>query len=532
LIQQGKDHLQMERFNEALAVYEDAIAFCTNSPGITCTDEAINGYASAKFGIYRSYLQVSERAISSGKYDLAEVYINEARKYQQENSKEIIGDAAADVVTTKLAKAYVVKADTLISRKKFEQALVYCEKAATLCAVKADVDCGDDLERVFRKAYNGIYEDQLTASAAQLKAGSIDEADQTLSQARAYQSAHRDYISYTLPMDTLERKIQSIRYAQLISEGIVQCGYQSQRDAFAKFCQARLLERTYPFKRDTRLDSLLLATARPIFEEDLTGLDKMIQSERYDAAASLLSQMIKTAKECGLDQDSFISIGLEKANHQLLVAMCNYASDSLSVLQQNAEGFVQKGQYIQAVIVYEQALELVKINPTCGFDSSAISAHIADYRIPMEYQQLMILAENYLLQKDTQSFFSTYHGAELFYAEHRVANYRLSHKSLADLCKKNSDKRFLVLAFNFFVEKKMLADALEMLRAIKSVSSGDIMNQQQTLLGERLAELDHAIEPAMDPKTKVLVYTQGDKWFNGLKRSYLKTRNKLNSTVQ
>ena len=109
LQQQGMDYLKLEKFNESLAVIERAIRFCEGSPGINCGEQIYKDYASSKFGIYQSYLSVAEKAIQNARYELAEVYIIEARKYQRQNAKEIIGAAAADAVTSKLARAMVTQ---------------------------------------------------------------------------------------------------------------------------------------------------------------------------------------------------------------------------------------------------------------------------------------------------------------------------------------------------------------------------------------------------------------------------------------
>jgi hypothetical protein len=524
LIRQGYDYLKLEKFNEALEVFQNAIIFCSNSPGIVCTNRVYQGLASSKFGIYQSFLTVSEKAIKTGKYELAEVYIAAAREYQKENSSEIIGDAAADVVTTKLARAIIVRADTLNSAGKYDQALLLYDKAASLCAQKSEIDCGDDLERGYRKAYNGVYSSKLSTAYKSVTSGLLDHAEEQVNDARTYQQEHYKYITYTLPADTIDNRIQNLRYIKDITEALVLLKYQNCRPALALLDAARILSENYKFKRNSKLDSLLQVAAKPVLTEDLVIAEKLIASEKYDSAGILCDRIRQNLVDYKLQNDSVLPFTLDETVKLLHQNICRKAASNIAELKQSAFQFAQDTDYIAAQEKISSALIIAGINNNCGIDTVSILKLLQEYTLVADYQRMIINALSSLQSGDTIAFFKGYTEAGQYYYAHHPLAFNIRFSELTEICETHKDFGFLKQAISFMLTQEDPYNAIKVLKQIFEIGyPAEITSQLQIELGEALAQRDHATNSETDPASNISMHTGGDKWYTAFRKAYMKT---------
>ncbi len=524
LLQQGKDLLVLQKYNEALVVMEEALAFCSPGKGIRCSDELFTDFALARHGVYRSYLEVSEKAIQNGRFELAEVYIGEARKYQAANSRDIIGDAAADAVTEKLVKALRVKADTLSSRKKFEQALEFCLKARSLCTEGEGIRCDEDLEKAFRKAHNGIYERMLLLALGEADMRQTDAAEKRLQEARNYQQQYPDYISYTLPLDTIERKIWQIRYDSWIAEGRTLAAYHTAEDAHRLFSQSKAAEKKYRLRPDPALDSLLMINARPLLDTIYEAFSRNLKEARYDTADVHVKLMEQVMLESGWNKDPLLSEKLEQSKVLLHRAICGANAAKAGLIADSAETAFRLKNYPSGIAYLEDALAVLRTHPECRADSSFIINELNRCKPAAGYQRSLSLAQQKLHAGDTLNYFNLYYEADQRFRSITAAEFGLSHELLLDHICRRAEKQWLKKGFVFYAGRNAPDTSLLVLRAAMNhfIPATDFLSEQMRL-GEMLGRRDASLIPGADPKEKLLQYPVSEKWFAVFRKTYLKT---------
>lgn len=528
LQQQGMDYLKLEKFNESLQIIERAIRFCEGSPGLNCTDQIYKDYASSKFGIYQSYLSVAERATQSGRYDLAEVYITAARTYQRENAKEIIGAAAADAMTSRLAKAMVVKADTLNSKKKYEQALLWYDRAAALCDSVDVKDCAEGLDKGYRKAFNEIYSLKVSNAYKALKSGSLDNAEEMISEARSYQGQHTQYIVYTIPADTVFLSIQAARYHQHIRSGQALLQYYQYEEALLLFEKATALSQKYSFRKDPALDTLIPKCARPVMLMQTAHVKRSINMLQIDSAGIMLKLLDERLVSAHLENDSLLQSNLAALHVSLDSAICYMANARLTKMNNEGTLYSQQRKYIDALQIYKDALSFAQSYTSCNIDTTTFYSSYV-YSIPAaKYLKLLALAVEKLNATDTASYFSNYMEAEAFYNKSNIAGYGIIHKSLVTEICESSHLVLKVGGIRYFCKTQLPLAAFAILESQLTVNKPTSIQQQlQTEVGKLLAEIDFAKDPLADPIANINRLLNGRKWFNFLKKSYLGTWKRL-----
>jgi hypothetical protein len=397
------------------------------------------------------------------------------------------------------------------------------DKAASLCDMQRGIICSDDLERGYRKAYNGAYNDMLADAQAMLKAGLHDRAEELVNEARAYQKEHNVYIVYTVPADTTNRKLQLLKYNKYITDGRMWMNSLIFRPALQYFEKARDLSGQYNFKKDLSLDSLLAYTATPIIKEDMQLTREMIESEKLDSASKCIANIRSRLKNYGLSDDPVLGKGVMELEQEYNEAKCVVISRCINVALSNGNSRVRSQNYIAAISFFREAYRCVDTNRDCTTDSVAVYTALKKYADVGGYQAIMKTADEGFGNKDTLNYFRDYLRAEKYFSEHEIARFGLSHVPLAEWINQSNKISMLTRGFEFFIQSGKYTDCLCLLTRMKDLGMEiDKTFEMQDQLGEALAKCDKKISPPVDPKTNAQNYSKGDKWFAVLKKSYLK----------
>jgi hypothetical protein len=532
LQQNGADLLKLEKYNESLVVIQRAISFCEGSPGLSCDDKIYKDFAASKYGLFKSFLTVAEKALQSYRFDLAEVYIRAAREYQQANSHEIIGDAAADEVTVKLVKGLVARADTMTSRKKYEQALAMYDRASALCDSVDDKDCRTDLDKSYRRIYNAIYNQMVAGAYKSLKDGKPADAEKQIIEARLYSSEHSAYIVYLVPADTVFQSIQGYKYRQYMASAKSLIAYKQYQDAFLNLELARILENAYNVKRDPGLDTLLRIAGKEVVMADISRTANLLALNKTDSALICLKLIDFKTEFARLQSDSLLSAEISRLHAEFNREHCRNLEESISLCSDTASDYVSRQQYEIALIKYQSILQKATGDSLCKPDTSFFAEQIERLIPIITYRKQMYLADSALKAGDSVYFFSKYRDAEKFYLQKNLGSEGINHVSLYDFLKKQSTPALIYTAVLYYQGIALYEDAFKTISILKSLAVPDAHQKSlMSQLGQQLAAYDYSRNSNSDPVLNITGRTGADKWYTAFRKGYLKEWKRSQSLV-
>lgn len=533
LQQQGHDNLVLQKYNESVALIERGIRFCEGSPGLHCGEQIYKDYAASKYGLYQSYLSVAEKALQGGRYDLARVYVKEARDYQKKNQREIIGNVGADAVMVKLIQQLIKKGDTLCGRKKFDQALECYRKAAVECDSLEAGLCPAGLENGFKKAYNGLFSGKVQDAYRLLNNGAVDRAEQTLEEAKAFQSEHASYILYLIDYDTVYRAIRQFKYDRHVQTGVLSLKYVNYEDAFQSFEQAYLLSEQIRLREHKGLDSLLRLSGRPVLQTRIQRALALIPAQGAGPARVALDETDLRIQRCGLSDDSLLMAQLSSARVSIHNAYCGEISATCSDLLERGNHAADQKDYLAARALYDSALIMAKVAHDCHQDTTVLADALQRVGPAATYQGMLKRLQPYLLIGDTNAYFTGFLRACSFYREQQLAASGLPALDLVDQMAEASSSILKRRAVEFLLREGRTGEAL---RLMGLTLEGTKPDAQAVALLEKLAvrcaDDDFRSNPQGDPVVKVGTYTDAKTGFPVFRRVYLKRfKNLVRSVV-
>lgn len=523
LLTRGKEFNRLQKYNEAIEILEKCVSFCDSLPGYLCADSHVKSLASARFGIYQSYLSVAQKAIDNGKFELAEIYISDARNYQKIHKSAIINDAEALSKLEKIVVAYVAKGDTLIARKHYENGLTYLEKAKNI-AEKNGIQLPLTYEKSMKNAQVGIYTNMLNKCRRQLALKQAEAAETTLNEAIAHQNKYTGLITPSKAVDTLLAKIRQYQCDDMINNGVVALNAGNYLTALQHFDKAKKLEQTYVLKRYPPLDSLLMVSARPVIDNQLLLTEKLVVAGKPDSAQTMAENAASGLTAFGLSGDTALMLKLRLLKKDIFDLQCRQTRNKFETLMTRANMAVARQDYITADSLYAMAGIVTDSFPQCTIDIGQAIQGKKEYLLPCNYQKMLLKASKALFHGDHNSYFYNYSEAENFFKTMHLNSFGLVHPALTDQIAVSADTTFVFAAAEFMLQNNRPEDGLLCIKTLKKLH----YPQQQTKnlqlqSGAMMARKDFAVNKALQPNVIVVSYIGNDTWLAFFKSSYIKT---------
>ena len=524
----GNEYNTVQKYNEAIEIFEKCVSFCDSLTGYSCAGLHLKGLALARFGIYQSYLSVSQKAMDNGRPELAEIYISDARNYQKIYSSFIINDAEALSKLEKIMMTYVAKGDTLISKNKCEKGLSYLEKAKNI-SDKNKLSLPGSFDNSIRRAHSGIYQSMLKKCAEQIHSNQIETAGKTLDDAIDYQKKYAEIITPSKNIDSLQTKIKSFQYHVFISCGLITQNSNDHQTALQHFDQAKKLEQQYFFKRNPLLDSLIQVTAIPVITRQINIAEKLTAAKNLDAATALTDSISKSIVMHGLSNDTVLTAKARQLQKNIFDLRCGNAKELFDNYLKRADIAVAKQDFMASDSLYEKATIISDSFPKCHIDASPAIEGKKMYLLPRNYQHMLLMASNAMIQHDYNSFFYNYSEAEAFFKNMQLHSFGMVHQLLSDKVTMSSDTTFVLSATDFMIQKNRPDDALQCIKRLEKLNFSSARTKNMQLqAGGIMARKDHAINAAAQPSVLIVSYTGNNKWLKYFKSSYIKTWKSLN----
>lgn len=512
-----------QKYNEAIAGFDRAKWLCTSTPGLVCTEQVQKGLAQAKYGIYRSYLQVAEKAIQNGRLDIAGNYINQSMEYQKQNASDIISNSESVQWMGVLCKEYVMLGNRLNQQKKYDQAVVEFNKCDSLSQIYPAIGEVKGCKTGLCGARNGIYDNYLEDARAKLNANLLDAAEEKCQTAMAYQKSYKDDIFSDRDAVSVMALIKEKRYQIAIEKGRNYLNGGNHSDATKYFLEARGYQDQYIFKRNDSLGIFLRVAGKPLVASILEEGKVRAWGNKLSEARDSYQNATEAIKSYGLEKDKELEASMNELKNKIFSQECANAEQNYISNFDKAKKLMRDGDYALASVTLNMAIDVTSKNVLCNIDNSAAYKEQNRIKPAMEYQNRMFTVDDYAAQGNYTECVKQINTCGIFYNTNGIDSFGLKHPTVQEYILRSGDVNFVYFGADHFYGLKDYESSFRMLQDLKNRNYPVKFTKTiQTQLGGKMAIRDK-INGVTDYKIQLLKYTEGEKWYAVFSKAYKKS---------
>jgi hypothetical protein len=525
--------LKEEDFHAAVALYEKAKVYCTETPIASC-DELLQKYFSqAKYGIYNSFLVVSQKALDKEILDLAELYIFKAKDYQKENTSEIISATEADGLLKILANAYVKKGFAFNLVHKYDTALVMLTKAKDLCSNYQGISCNDKLDEGIANAKKGKYKLLILKASKFNTSDDVDNAELCIKQAKEFQIENSKEISNSTSADSMLTVIKTNRYYKNIADGLIYMNSSFSSKALDKFLESRTLENSYKVTKDKRLDSLIRASARPYILEILEKASVKVWGNEIPKANKIADSAAVLQSSYNLKSDSTINAAFNTLTILIFKKICSNAQDSYNENYRNAYQSIKLKEYNTAVGYFNSCIDTVARYSNCSISDSTALAGKAKYIDPSVYQNMIKESVQFVKNSKYKEALEKYNAAGIYFNEKSIEKFGLEHFTSLKYLSQQSDNNYIYFCSKYYMNLEKYPDALYLLELLRKKGYPDNYTIDiQEGLAQKLSKVEFILNAKQKQSKAALKYVSFDSYYKYFRKAFALNWKVLKKTSQ
>lgn len=477
----------------------------------------------ANYGIFDSYLQLIDRAIEVGNYDLAENYLSKAMDFQKENSTSIISNEYILKISEELAILYISKGNQLLEEEEFKNASYCFEQAFHLCHKIGRFNYDYEIKHGLMSARNGWYRSLINQIIDELGSNNIEIAEKLMEEANELVAGYYYEIIYSPEHVFIRSAINHYYYLELIQTGKALLELGDYRIAYDKFLAAFDLEAKSNFELSPELPELFYRAATPVLV-DLCSLGEVkVRKNQLDEARDIYNRCFQLQDEYGLIYEPDVQQGLTMLNNSIFNRHCEIVTEEFEGIIAAFDNSIDQGDFISAMDILNSTDNLTAKNYYCDIDKGMISELKAKYSPAAEYQQLAKIAQDALNSGEHEKFMEAHERMKILSSNYEVIRKYIEPLPLHYLFSVKKNLALLESSIEYFKTKEDFQTALDLLAVLQAnnYTEKDTKAIQQKL-GNKMALADKECIYTADPQVIVDEYTEGKTYLKHFKKAYIK----------
>lgn len=521
LLARAGNKISKEQYFDALNELKLAKDFCDSTKGINCTELLQKNVAFAKYGIYKSFITVSQKALEKKVIDIAEIYIIKALDYQYSNSQDIISASEADALLIELVNMISEQAGLLCKSGLYDSALVILDTAHSLCLRYPKAPCGSGYEKNLTIAKKGKYNILVNSLSLAVRNKDAERSDSILAVTLDYHKRNENELLYFNGTDSLISKIKQLWHDKYIVEGLSYISYNGEK-ALRFFELSKDLEKNYTLQNLTSLDSLIVASARPYILDVISKGAVNVWGNELNKAATVLDSATKLSILYGLNTDSIVVSGLSGLKEKIHDQQCRNAIESFTDDTETAMQKILIKQYNTGYSLLINASKTIATNSDCGIKDSTLKKLISQVTKPAYFQTKAEASEKFAAEGNYADALNTYIEAETYFNSNNIKSYGITVIPVMKYLSKQENTHYIFFAANYYYTIDSLDNALQLLKSLeeKSFESNATISLQKAL-GKKYADTDHAAGSLLSGSELIEQRIGKSSWFSEMKKAYL-----------
>lgn len=409
----------------------------------------------------------------------------------------------------------------------YNDALKLLEDLELYCSELYVINCTDEIYKNRSIAHGGIYRDLINESKQYLQKGNLQAADEYIDEAITYQKKNNQYITDQNEAMLVKTNIAQVRYDQLINQGKEYLENGNHTLAFDQFREAKSMEDQYNLSLQSELELLLKKASKPIILDYLKKGEEYVKLDKIEKARQFLKKAKDIQNQYFPSPDKEIQSQINKLQNEIFDLSCMNAEKAYNSFVLSALDMSEILQYNEADKLLQQAIEECRNQPDCQLDYSEAVKEQERIKPASSYQRKIEAAIQYKEKSNYNQAISTYNEAGSYFSSKAVGSFGLNHKSTLDFILMG-DNHFVKYGITHFINADEPAHALTLMQELKQRGYHfKFLKNEQKALGEKLAIADADSGLMGNPKELVMNYSQGNKWYKYLAKSYKKKFKKV-----
>jgi len=524
-IEESDALIRNEEYRLARGLLENAKRFVAAFIEDESTSKLNRQLSKANYGIYNSYLHLIDRAIEIGNYELADSYINKAKKFQIENKASIISDQSVKDVSEKLVKLYINKGFNLIKNEEYFESNYCFEKAHEKCQEIGIYNHDYVIKHGLVESRNGLYKEFVFKAQKELANNNLDLARKYLDKAQSLMKSYPSQIVELKEFYEIKSELLQQAYLNYIQKGRFYLENGNYRLSYLELLDALNLEENSEVLSNQMFTELFEEAASKYLVGQCEHGEVKVKKRELKEARVIYENCLDLQREFGLSRNQLLMDGLAQLKSNILAEQCHIAAENLDEHLLEVENLVVGGEFISANKILEKASQIMESNRYCDLDFSQLYTYNEFIPFAAEYQKLAIEAQSSLENNNADHLLNVFEKMEILSQRHGYIRNNIEPKPLYYLFAVKKNLAFLETSMQQYNADNELLAAVRIMNVIEAASvSVKDTRPIQVSLGEKLAAADK-IHPESDPAEKVKEYTNGNTYYKYLKKAYLQSWN-------
>ncbi|MBN2892310.1 MAG: hypothetical protein JXL97_10605 [Bacteroidales bacterium] len=518
--------INSKNYDLAIEWLQKSKNWCEAVKNVNCSNEMNIKFQNAYSGKLNIYLAEVDKSISTGNMDLAENSLNNAILFRKDNLAYLEDKQSITNKSLDLYNAYVGLGDAAKSKNNFDESLLKYYKAKEFMSNSEFLEYDKNIDERILLAKNLKYENMVSTAQTHYSNNKLDEAEILLDEAEKFRAENN--LTENPTYKSLSVKIKQKRHDNAIATGLNDYNSGNYQEALNNFDLADSIQVLFNLKKNYNLSTYLKNSATKLVLEKIENAEKKVSENDLTNARIINQEAHNIADKYAVGSDKKIISAFSSIDQKIFNQQCqNYKDDYISHYNLSLSKISEK-KFLEADDNLNYSITLANSHPECSISDKDAVAKRNEISNAVEYQTQVFNADQSYKSNSYQSAIDNYNSAGNYLANHNLASeFGLIHEPLVDFIKKRAEG-FILHGIDYFTKNNELENATLLLNVLRTRNFNKKSTKiQQQLLGMKLAQNDHKNQPSANPKTMVLTYTKGDKWYKYLKKSYIKTWKKL-----
>lgn len=471
-----------------------------------------NTLATTLNGMIESFLKVSDMALKSGNYQMADNYYQNAEKVFNENMELFHQTNITATPFTIYVDAQTILARQLILDRKF----IVAEKLLSNC-MKIQLEKGleENMEtrELINDSRNGIYKNKLVEARHLLDLKQTEKATALVYEAKKYQDTYPDINKIKL-FDEISYSI----FLEYLQNGEILMDKGKHDEAINNLLKAKEIQTVLLDYEVERLDELLKNNSVPVILDLIEEATYKTWAKRPKEAQELKAEAAKMQIVYHQQDNAELNTAMRELEHKMSSRHC---LDIQFQIKENAKTIakqVKNGNFDEATKIKVNTIDLIDSNNDCKLDLKDFDNINQQYDFIFEFNEKFNLMKSSLFTQGYDEAIDLYLQLRNYYFEKDIENYNFELPSLYEFVEQQNLQKLTSSSVSYFITKQQYQLAFEYLNLLKLQGMESVNSRElQTELGTQFAR---SFDGNQEERHQMAKELSGDnKWFKYFNRA-------------
>ncbi len=491
--------------------------------GIEPDSDYSDRMTTAAEGVFNAYAGIARTCMERRQYEMADRYLEKASRYAAGQARYIRSDSLYRAVFSELFFMRNDDCDQLLGRKEYSVALECLRELELRYRPEDLAPVSEQLGNKMSQASLGLAEQSLGQTVKALREGSPDSAVTAFERAMALRLTSSLRTEVDDRLHDLVPGMSRIKSGKVAREAAEALEKRQYTLAVSRFREARLLASDGRFDPGRGFDSLYREAMKMYLVVRLYSARKVIWVNRFDSAQLALKATEQEAFDFGLGNDSVLNSAMDLFRSKIREQKCANLLDSAGLRMIRADRALALKNFTGARDAWQQALEFIASMPECVLPDQPCRDSLDKYNSAADWQQEESVIAALAVTGNYSGAIARFMANQQAFERNDLGRFGLKETGMIDFFRSHENPYLTWQGANHFLDKGDDRAALMCVRLAQEQGfpAGSAIPLLKEL-GRRIGKADFIESPAADPAQRFEKHLVSGRWFDPLRKAYLK----------